>query len=276
MPSPRSKIPGTPWWCVEDLESVKKAVEQNNRSIEKLDASVITFQKQHQDSYSSLHARCASLEAHYEQLSVSVQKVVRLSPVQKLHQEQTFQLDQMQSFEQTRQERDSDITEFNERLERLESKLDQSLSAAVDADTASDTKVQTKDAAAALEGTLAMLFNVQGSLEQTHQAIAAACTKGQRKELVAKTAVMAAAPCKEPIANTSVMAMSQDERTRSTPSVQRCVSLSGSQRDSSRGLTGGTSACLIRAATLKKMPSHKAPLVRSLQQPVQKALTRCR
>jgi len=219
MPSPRSKIPGTPWWCVEDLESVKKAVEQNNRSIEKLETSFTGFQKQYQHWCSSVHSRCASLEAVCEQLTGSSQCLLQpgnsqcllqSGAQQPLREEQTARIDQL--FEQLHQEHNRDAVEFNERLERLESKLDQSLSVA--AGTVATTHAE--NTAEALDGTLAMLANIKGSLEQTHQAIAASCTDLQSREAIATTST-ASTSFQTPTVIPACQTASQHERTKPSP-----------------------------------------------------------
>jgi len=249
MPAPRSKIPGTPWWCVEDLESLKKAVELNNRSIEKLDTSFIGFQKQHKDWCSSLHKRCASLEALCEQLSGSVQNLLLAGNQQQLRQEHTTRIDQL--FEQVHQERVGETAAFNERLQRLESKLDKIFSAA----DVAVTTTKSEDAAEAIDGTLAMLVNIKGSLEQTHQAIAAVCTEKQSKP--------------EP---RSVVT----PRSEASPRTQRRASAGERRGDSPhaspRGSSGGTSPCCTRATDavtpLRKRPPRQAPATQPLRQAV--------
>jgi hypothetical protein len=69
--------------------------------------------------------------------------------------------------------------QLTERLERLESKLHLSLSMAANAVA---TQIP-EDTAEALDGTMAMLVNLKGSIEQTHQAVAAASTEAQSKEV---------------------------------------------------------------------------------------------
>jgi len=209
-PSPRAKITGTPWRFVDDLESVKKAVKQNNRSIEKLETSFTGFQKQHQHWGSSVHSRCASLEALLEQLTSSTQSLLQSGTQQQLREEQTAPIDQL--FEQLRQEHNRDADEFNGRLERLESKLDQSLSVA--ADTVAATHAE--NTAEALDGTLAMLADIKGSLEQTHQAIAASCTDLQSREAIATSSTVASC-FQSPTVMPVCQAVSQHERTKPFP-----------------------------------------------------------
>jgi len=279
MPSPRSKIPGTPWWCVEDLESVKKAVEQNNRSIVKLETSFTGFQKQYQHWCSSVHSRCTSLEAICEQLTGSTQSLLQSGTQQQLHEEQTARIDQL--FEQLRQEHNRDAVEFNERLERLESKLDQSLSVA--AGTVAATHAE--NSAEALDGTLAMLANIKGSLEQTHQAIAASCTDLQSREAVATTSTVATCfqtPTVMPVCQTAT----QHERTKPsplptprqsspvsprpspsvTPRAQRRASTGARPKESSYG--SGPTRPMDAVTPLKKRPSRQPSCQGFLTQPV--------
>jgi len=261
-PSPRSKIPGTSWWCVEDLESIKKAVEHNSRSIEQLEASLTGFHKQHQHWCSSVHNRCASLEAVSEQLSGNVRNLLLSDPSQ-----QTDLIEQL--FAQSHQERVRETAEFNKRLERFQSKLDQSLSLAAGVVATTDTQ----DATAALDGTLAMLVDIKESLEQTHQAIAAVCTETQSKEATATTSTMATGFQSATAALVSPAA-SQPERMkpspRSTLRVQRRASAGGSRRESSCGSSRGTSPCLTRATTpLRKQPTRQSILSQPVRQAVQ-------
>jgi hypothetical protein len=242
---PKIRIVDTPWWCVEDCDKVKKAVKQHNQSIVKLDASFTGFQKQHRDSCSSVQTRWASMEAHCEQLSVNVQEYS--DSLQQLCQEQTLQLDQLQLFDQVREERDRESAEFaelNGRLERLESKLDQSLSMAVNAETADDAEVTAKDVT--LEGTLAMLVDLQGSLEKTQQAIVSACTESQSK------------------AKHSPLSM---------PRVQRSGSFSGSRRNILCGFNGGEAIAPVRQRP-SRQSSRAQPPCRPVEKTLEKALTR--
>jgi hypothetical protein len=274
QPSPRSitKIHGaTPWRCVDDLEGVKKAVEQNTRSIEKLEASFTGFQKQHQDGHSAVHRRCSLLEALCEELSGHVQFLLESGTQQHL-QEQTVRIDQLfvgheecvrdtAVFNKRLQQLESQLDP--ERLERLESQLEQSLSMAADAVPTTDAE----DAGKALDGTLAMLANIAGSLEQTHQAIAAACLEGQIKEAV--TPVCQAA--------------SRHERTKpsppATPRLQRRAAVRERHRDSSCCSSGFISPCRTRPSEavtpkavtpLRKRPSTKAFPTQPVLQAVRK------
>jgi len=266
MTSPHSQLPGTPWWCVEDLENVKKAVEHNHRSIEQLNASFTGFHLQHQHWYSSVHNRCASLEALCEQLSGSVRNLLVAGTPQQLCQEQSARIDQM--FAQAHQELVRETAEFNERLEQLQTKLDQSLSMAAGAVATTDAE----DATGALDGTLAMLVNIKESLEQTHQAIAANCTEAQSKETTATTSTMASSFQPATVMPVSP-AKGQHERTKSsllaTPKVQRRASAGERRRESSCASSGGTSPCLTRATTpLRKKPTRQALHTQPVRQAV--------
>jgi len=270
MPTPRSKIPGTPWWCVQDLENVKKTVDKNNRSIEQLEASFMGFQKQHQDWCSSVHNRCASLEALCEQLSGSVQNLLLSSN----QQHQKARIDQL--FEQSHQEHVRQTAEFNERLERFESKLDRSLSKATSAAATTDAG----EAADALDGTLATLVNIKGSLQETHQAIADVCTEVRGREDIVTTSTMATGFQSATVPPGSPEA-SQHKRTKpsasATPRAQKRASAGAECRESSSGSNGGIAPSLNRATgtatPLKKRPARQAFLTQPMRQAVRSPRT---
>lgn len=268
MPSPRPKVPGTPWWCVQDLENVKKTVEKNNRSIEQLEISFTGFQKQHQDWCSSVHNRCTSLEALCEQLSGSVQNLLRSSNQQHLRQEHSARIDQL--FEQVHQERVKETIEFKERLERLEIKADQSLAVAGTAVAATDAE----EAAEALDGTLAMLVDVKGSLKETQQAIAAACMEAGR-EAVATTSTMATG-FQSAIVTPASPTVAQHDRAKSplfaTPREQRRASPDARCRESSSSSLYSTRAT-DAGTRLKKRPSRQAFLTHPMRQAVRNSGT---
>lgn len=270
MTSPRSKIPGTPWWCVEDLETVKKAVEHHTRSIEQLEMSLTGYQKQHQDLCSSVHSRYASLEAFCEQLSSNVQNLLLSDTQQQFRPEQTAHFDHL--FAQVNQERVRETTEINERLERLESKLDQSLSIAASA----VAKTHSEDVAVPLDGTLTMLVDIKGSLEQTHQAIAAACTQVQSKTAIATTSIMASSFQSEAVPP-ACTAASQHERTKlslvATPRVQRRrASVGERSREPTRGSSFSASPCLAQATGAVSDGRKRLSRQALLTQPVRQTL----
>lgn len=208
MQTPRSKYPGTPSWCSEDLESVKKAVEENNRSIEQLIASFSGFQKQQQHWCSTVHNRCASLEALCEQLSGSVRTLLLSGAPQQLHKDKTAQSARVL------QECVRETADFSDRrLKLLESKLDRCLSAGA---------VATQDAEGAVraaDGTMDTLFSFKASVEQTQQAIAAACTKVQCKEASLMTSPVAKVFQSEVTVSPVSPAARQHSRTKPTSPV---------------------------------------------------------